>query len=297
MLDRGCPRDFIAAFGKGLAVIQAFSESTPALTLSGVAQRTGLTRATARRFLLTLESLGFAERLDGKLFVLTPRVLLLGHAYLSSMPMWRFAEPVLERLVEDIGETCSLSVLDGTEVVYVLRIPVHRVLNRISTVGSRLPAYCTSMGRLLLSSLPEDKLDAYLAQTAFIGYTDKTVADPLALRRHLALVRRTGYAWVSGEMEEHINGLAVPVHDANGKVIAALNVSVRRPEVDAEAFLRRTLPTLRRAAQRLSNSMIVSGSAGECLSAGKRSRRVRTPPPFQTSRRKTHEHAPFPIGA
>lgn len=250
-------REFVTTFANGLAVIQAFSDEFPALTLSEVAQRTGLTRASARRYLHTLETLGFAERGANRTFVLSPKVLTLGHAYLTSMPMWRFAEPVLEQLVEQLGETCSLSMLDDVDVIYVLRIPVRRILDRISTVGSRLPAYCTSMGRLLLAALSDRELDHYLETTTRIPYTDKTLVHADDLRAHLEQVRRLGYAWVSGEVAEHISGLAVPVYDKNARVIAALTVSVRRTHIDSVAFIQRTLPALRKAANRLSSSMIV----------------------------------------
>lgn len=253
-------RDFVETFAKGLAVIQAFSETSPALTVSDVAQRTGLSRAAARRFLLTLETLGFAQRLDGRTFALTARVLQLGNAYLSSMPMWQFAEPVLSQIVEDIGETCSISVLDDTEVVYVLRIPVHRILDRISTVGSRLPAYCTSMGRLLLAHLPPILIDAYFERTPLLPYTARTVTDEQALRTQFQTIRRQGYAWLKGEMSLDLNGLAVPIHDRHGRVMAALNVSIRRPDVDPEHLLHTIVPYMRRAAQQISSStMIASG--------------------------------------
>jgi len=251
------PRDLISAFAKGLAVIQAFSDKAPELTLTAVAQRAGITRASARRLLLTLVDQGFAERVDDRLFSLTPKVLLLGNAYLSSMPMWRFAEPVLEELVGDIGETCSLSVLDGNEVVYVLRIPVRRVMDRVSTVGTHLPAYCTSMGRLLLAWLPEARLERYFTEVTLEPHTAATIVSRRGLESALREVRQLGYAWVSGEMEADIKGLAVPVCDSRGNAIAALAVSVNRTGVERAAFVRRTLPGLKRAAARLSSSMLV----------------------------------------
>ena len=263
----GDSRDFIETFAKGLAVIQAFSETSPALTITDVAQRTGLSRAAARRFLLTLETLGFAERLDGRTFTLTARVLLLGNAYLSSMPMWRFAEPVLSQMVEDIGETCSISVLDGTEVVYVLRIPVHRILDRISTIGSRLPAYCTSMGRLLLAYLPDAALDTYFVRTPLLPYTARTLTDEGALRASLLMIRRQGYAWLNGEMSVNLNGLAVPIYDRHGRVMAALNVSIRRPDVDPDHLLRTIVPYMRRAAQQISSSTMIACGQLEQASA------------------------------
>lgn len=256
-------RDLISGFANGLKVIQAFSDEAPKLTLGDVARRTGLSRASARRLLLTLVSQGFAERIEqDRYFVLTPKVLLLGNAYLSSNPMWRFAEPVLEQLVRAIGETCSLSVLDGHDAVYVLRIPVRRVQDRVSTVGSRLPAYCTSMGRMLLAMLPEPTLDRYLEEARLVPYNATTVVDKARLRGALETIREEGHAWVAGEVQEGVQGLAVPVFDAQGRAIAALTVSVNQPGMDGPAFIRRALPELKRAATRLSSSM-ATANAGQ----------------------------------
>jgi IclR family pca regulon transcriptional regulator len=251
-------RHFIGAFAKGLAVVRAFGEGAAVLTLSQVAERTGLTRAGARRYLLTLEELGYAGQ-EGRNFYLTPKVLSLGYAYLSSMPLWSFAEPILERLVEDVGETCSLSVLDDTEIVYVLRIPVHRILNAGVTVGSRLPAYCTSMGRVLLGGLNEAQLQNYFDRAELKSYTARTITDASKLRRIIAASREAGHSWVSGEMEEHIAGLSVPVVDIRGSVIAALNMSVNRPDVAEKSILAKTLRRVKRAAQQMSASVAITG--------------------------------------
>lgn len=251
-------RHFIGAFGKGLAVIRAFGEGFAVLTLSQVAERTGLTRAGARRYLLTLEELGYAAQ-DGRHFYLTPKVLSLGYAYLSSMPLWSFAEPILERLVEDLNETCSLSVLDDTEIVYVLRIPVHRILSAGVTVGSRLPAYCNSMGRVLLGGLNEAQLDAYFDRVELKPLTSRTVTQATKLRRIIAADRAQGHSWVSGEMQEHIAGLSVPVLDPRGRIIAAINASVNRPDVAEKALIAKTLPRLKRAAQQMGASIAITG--------------------------------------
>ncbi|MCK9508611.1 MAG: helix-turn-helix domain-containing protein [Pigmentiphaga sp.] len=249
------PRDFVGGLAKGLEVIQTFSDATPRLTLVEVAQRTGLTRASARRVLLTLCTLGFAEKVDDRHFMLTPKVLQLGNAYLSSTPMWQFAEPVLEQLVRELDETCSLSVLDGEDAVYVLRIPVRRVLNRVSTVGSRLPAYCTSMGRMLLAMQTDDQLEHYLETVALRPYNASTIVDKAVLRDVLMKTRQDGFAWVAGEIVPSIKGLAVPVFHTSGRALAALTVSINRAELDDEAFVRRALPALKRASTRLSASM------------------------------------------
>lgn len=250
-------RHFVGAFAKGLAVMRAFGDGASRLTLSEVAERTGLTRAGARRYLLTLQALGYAGH-DGRDFYLTPKVLSLGFAYLSSTPLWSFAEPILERLVEEFGETCSLSVLDDTDIVYLLRIPVHRILNSGVTVGSRLPAYCNSMGRVLLGGLSRTQLDGYFERAELRPFTARTVTDPAALRRIVAADRRKCYSWVSGEMQDHIAGLSVPVVDREARVLAALNVSVNRAGVNQKALTASLLPKMRRAAEQMAGSLAIT---------------------------------------
>ncbi|MGE4338881.1 MAG: IclR family transcriptional regulator C-terminal domain-containing protein [Pigmentiphaga sp.] len=247
---------FINSLAKGLAVIQAFNEERSALSLSDVAERTGLTRATARRVLLTLEDLGLATRNgDPRHFTLTPRVLSLGHAYLSSMPLWNFAEPVLESLVEGLGQTCSIAVLDETEMVYVLRVPVRRILSQGVTIGSRLPLYCNSMGRVLLSDFTPAQLENYFERVELVAHTPRTVVDVDQLAVIVHEVRRKGYAWVRGEMEEHVGGMSVPIFNPQGRIIAALNSSVNNSPLTEGAISRQFLPRLRQAADRLNRSM------------------------------------------
>ena len=266
--DPGSDRSFIQGLAKGLAVIQTFNDTAQAMTLSQVSEKTGLSRAAVRRVLMTLEKLGFALKQDERYFALTPRVLSLGYAYLSSMPLWVFAEPILETLVEDVRETCSLSVLDDTDAVYVLRIPIHRILNQGVTVGSRLPAYCCSHGRVLLSGLTPAQLDSYFRRARFTRYTDDTVVDRRALEGILSSVLKKGYAWASGEMQASISGLSVPVQDADGHVIAAVNISVNRANQSEGAFVKANLPMLKRAAARLNSSLVIGQS---------RQRRARKP--------------------
>lgn len=246
---------FINGLSKGLAVIQAFNDEARALTLAEAATRTGLTRAAARRILMTLEDLGFAARLGERHFVLTPKVLSLGYAYLSSMPLWTFAEPVLESLVEELGETCSISALDGTELVYVLRIPVHRILSQGVTIGSRMPLHCHSAGRILLSGLTPTQLQHYFASAKLKPYTTRTITEPDKLVKAIEETRRKGYAWAQGELEDHISGLSLPIYQPDGLIIAALNVSVNRPSITEQSAVRTLLPKLRRAAERLNYSL------------------------------------------
>ncbi|NYT25098.1 helix-turn-helix domain-containing protein [Alcaligenaceae bacterium] len=248
-------RYFVGAFAKGLTVIRAFGEGATSLTLSEVAARTGMTRAGARRFLLTLEDLGYVRRENERYFCLTPKVLSLGYAYLSSLPLWSFAEPVLETLVEEVGETSSIVVLDDVEIVYVWRVAVHRILSQDTTIGTRRPAYCNSMGRVLLSSLNESQLKHYFSHTQLRPYTKSTITDEKLLREELERVRVQRYAWVQGEMEPHISGLSVPVFDADNRVCAALNVSFNRLPLDRDHIVQTVLPRLSAAAQRLTSSL------------------------------------------
>jgi IclR family pca regulon transcriptional regulator len=180
--------EYVQSFARGLAVIRAFGPGAKTMTLTEVAQKTGLTRAGARRILLTLQTLGYVA-LEGRSFSLTPRVLDLGYSYLSSMPLWDVAQPIMEDLVDRVHESVSASVLDGSEIVYVLRVPTHRIMTIGLSIGSRLPAYCTSMGRVLLGALPEEELDRTLSGTKLAALTRHTVTDPKQLRKACARSR------------------------------------------------------------------------------------------------------------
>ena len=196
------PPDFVQSFARGLAVIEAFDREHAAMTLSEVARRAGLTRAAARRLLLTLCELGYAET-DGRLFSLRPRVLKLGFAYLHAQGIWDLAQPFLVELVERIHESCSIAVLDGRDIVYVARVPTRtRIMSINLGIGSRLPAHATSLGRVLLAALPEAGLDALLAEAAPLpAYTERTVTDPAELARRIAQVRRDGWCILDQELE------------------------------------------------------------------------------------------------
>jgi IclR family pca regulon transcriptional regulator len=176
------------------------------------------------------------------------------------MPLWAFAEPILENLVHEVRETCTLAMLDDTEAVYVLRIPLHRILDQRVTVGSRMPAYCTSYGRVLLSGLTPAQLDAYFERARLTAYTDNTVTDIDELRASIAEVRKKGYSWVKGQMQEFVCGLSVPVFDANGRVLAAINMSANRPDVSDKNFVRDNLAMLKRAADRMHASLLAGAS-------------------------------------
>ncbi len=246
--DRGA--HFVQSLERGLNVIRAFDASTPRLTLSEVARATGLTRAAARRFLLTLADLGYV-RTDGRMFSLTPRVLRLGYAYLSALSLPDVAEPHLERLVAMIHESSSVSVLDGDDIVYVARIPTSRIMTVAISVGTRFPAYATSMGRVLLAGLPDAELDDRLARAARRPFTERTTTDPAALRREINRVRKQGWALVDQELEDGLRSIAAPIRDATGAVIAAANVSTTAGRVPAARMRRELLPLLLDAAARI----------------------------------------------
>lgn len=232
---------------RGLSVIRAFDHANPELTLSDVAAATGVTRAVARRFLLTLESLGYV-RSDGRYFSLTAKVLELGYAYLSSLSLPEVAEPHLEALVGEVNESSSVSVLDGHDVVYVARVPVSRIMTVSISVGTRFPAYATSMGRVLLSGMPDEDLAEYLSAVRLERLTSRTVSSVAALRGEIVRARTQGWALVNQELEEGLRALAVPIRDRTGTVVAALNVSAHASRTSLETMRRDLLPPLLKAA-------------------------------------------------
>ena len=234
--------DFVQSLERGLAVIRAFDADHRSLTLSEVAAATGVTRAAARRFLLTLAELGYVRN-DGRYFSLTARVLELGYAYLSSQSLPEVAEPHLEALVAQVNESSSLSVLDGTDIVYVARVPVSRIMTVAISVGTRFPAYATSMGRVLLAGLSEQALDKLLAEVKLEKLTGRTVTSLDALRAELARVRAQGWALVNQELEEGLRAIAAPVRDQSGAVVAAVNVSTHATRT-LESMRRDLLPPL-----------------------------------------------------
>jgi IclR family pca regulon transcriptional regulator len=242
--------DFVQSLERGLAVIRAFDHANPELTLSEVAVRTGVTRAVARRFLLTLASLGYVRN-DGRFFSLTARVLELGYAYLSSLSLPEVAESHLEALVAEVNESSSVSVLDGHDVVYVARVPVSRIMTVSISVGTRFPAYATSMGRVMLAGLPPDELETYLDEVSLSALTARTVTTVAALRTEIGKVRSQGWSLVNQELEEGLRALAAPIHDRTGRVVAAVNVSAHASRTSLEAMRRDLLPALLKAASRI----------------------------------------------
>jgi IclR family pca regulon transcriptional regulator len=241
---------YVQSLARGLSVITAFGPDTPELTLSEVARATALTRAAARRFLLTLVDLGYV-RTDGRLFRLTPRVLELGYAYLSSLSLPGVAEPHLEWLVHETGESSSLSVLDGQDIVYVARVPTSRIMAVAINVGTRFPAYATSMGRVLLAGLDDEALERYLAEVDLAVLTAQTVRSTEELRDRLAEARRLGYALVDQELEAGLRSIAAPVRDRQGRVVAAVNVSSHVSRMTKDKARRVFLPPLLEACARI----------------------------------------------
>jgi len=245
---------YVQSFARGLAVIRSFGASAPSQTLSEVAARTGLTRAGARRILLTLEGLGYVAS-EGRQFRLTARTLDLGFAYLSSLPLWSFAEPVMEDLAIEVGESCSAAVLDGSDIVYVLRVPTHRIMSITLGIGSRLPAFCTSMGRVLLAGLPPDEARARLQCAPRPALTTHTVVAIEPLLAEIARVREVGWCLVNQELEEGLISMAAPLTDRTGRTIAALNLSAQVGVMPPAQMLQRCLPPLRAAALRISRTL------------------------------------------
>jgi len=242
---------YVQSFARGLAVIRSFSASAPSQTLTEVAKSTGLTRAGARRILLTLAQLGYVES-QGRQFRLTPKILDLGFAYLSSLPLWNLAEPVMEALVAEVKESCSVAVLDGADIVYVLRVPTHKIMSINLGIGSRLPAYCTSMGRVLLAGLPADVSRQRVSAAPRQALTARTLTDPDELERAVDTVRAQGWCLVDQELEEGLVSLAAPIVDRGGRTIAALNISGQANRTPPALLREQFLPRLRDAARQVS---------------------------------------------
>ncbi len=243
--------NFMTSLARGILVIQAFSEQKQQLSISQLGRRTGLSRASVRRCLYTLSKLGLAGTDDARNFYLRPRVLTLGHSYLSSAPLATSAQPILEHLAQILHESCSVALLDGIEIVYIARANVSRIMSIDLGVGTRLPAFCTSMGRVLLANLPPNELENLLPRIEFTRYTERTVNSIEKLRLALAIVRKEGYAIIDQELEIGLRSMAVPVQNAAGKVVAAINVGAHGQRVSVLDMQTRFLPYLRAAAQEL----------------------------------------------
>ncbi|RZS59407.1 IclR family transcriptional regulator [Microcella putealis] len=248
------PADFVQSLERGLHVIRSFSADKPVMTLSEVARRTGLTRAAARRFLITLQHLGYVAN-DGGQFSLRPAVLQLGYAYLSSLSLAEIASEHLRLAGEELHESCSASVLDGDSIVYIARAPTARIMSINLAVGTRLPAVLTSMGRVMLAALSDDELDRLLATATLDRRTSSTITRRAALRDEINLVRERGWSIVDQELEIGVRSIAVPIRDTRGVVVAAINASAHASRVEIDELQTRFLARLQRAAAEITDDL------------------------------------------
>jgi IclR family transcriptional regulator, pca regulon regulatory protein len=253
--------DYVQSLERGLAVIRAFGAESPELRLSDVARATGLTRAAARRFLLTLVQLGYVRQ-NGSEFSLRPRVLELGYAYLSALSLPEVAQPHMEALVAEVNESSSIAVLDDLDIVYVARVPTQRIMTITIAVGTRLPAYATSMGRVLLAGLEDDELDARLERIQLERFTPTTAVSLDDLRDRIAVTRTAGWAMVDQELEQGVRSAAVPIRDSSRGVLAALNVSVHATRMTMPVLRKDVVPRLLRTASAIEVDLSVAGVAG-----------------------------------
>jgi IclR family transcriptional regulator, pca regulon regulatory protein len=241
----------MTSLARGLLVMQSFSPQTPHMTISQLSAKTGLSRAAVRRCLYTLTKLGFAGIEEGSRYGLRPRMLTLSNSYSSSNSLSTAAQPILERMSAVLRESFSVATLDGEDIVYVARSSVARVMSDDLHIGSRLPAYCTSMGRVLLAFLPGEQLEQYLARAVLTAFTPRTIVSEERLRLALRNVRRHGYALVDQEYEIGLRSLAVPVYAPTGRVVATINLSGSAPRIPVYDMQTRFLPHLRNAATEL----------------------------------------------
>jgi IclR family pca regulon transcriptional regulator len=247
-------RDYVQSLSRGLTVLQAFNAERPAMTLADMSRATGLTRATARRLLHTLVTLGYVST-DGRAFELTPRVLDLGFAYVSSLQLPDIAQPFMEALSDRVHESVSASVLDGTQIVYVARVNTQRIMGISLAIGSRLPAAWTSMGRVLLAGLPDPQLDAFLDGLLVVGPTTQSISDIDAMRCEIYAVRTQGYALIDQELEEGIRSVAAPLRDRGGRTLAAINVGTHAARVTLKELRTVILPDLLTTARSIESQL------------------------------------------
>lgn len=245
---------FVRAFARGIDVIEALGSRTAGSSIATVADATGLSRAAARRLLLTLVERRLAAT-DGKLFTLEPRVLNLGLAYLNTLPYWPYAQPALEDLRARTDESCGMAVLDGGHIVFVMRIPAHRILAMNANIGTRLPAHCVSMGQVLLAGLDDEEFEAFASGRTLERATPSTLTSLADLKTRIEQVRARGYAWVDGELDPAVCGIAVPLKNRAGRTIAAINVSLTAGAWDEDTARRKLLSSLRETAERIRSAM------------------------------------------
>lgn len=246
--------NFMTSLSRGLSVMGCFSKDHPRMTTAEISRRCGLARAVVSRCLYTLQQLGFVSS-EGRLFFLSPKVLRLGYSYLAATPLADAAQPILEKLGSSLHESCSVAVLDCDEVVYIARSAAQRIMSVVLNVGSRLPAYCTGLGRALLAQLGDDEIDGYLSRVELVAHTDRTITSPAALRESLAEVRRRGYSLVDQELEAGLRSLAAPIRSLSGNVVASMNVGVSATRISRQRLERFILPALLNAAEELGSQL------------------------------------------
>ena len=244
--------NYMASLARGLAVIQAFSRERKSLSISQISQRTGIPRAAVRRCIYTLSKLGFVGAYDERYFVLRPRVMTLGHAYLASAPLARAAQPVLKHVTNTLNEASSVAILDGNEILYIARSPASRIMTIDLDIGSRLPAHYTSMGRVMLGALDDVEQDSRLKTLKFVKYTPNSITTITSLKKELSKVRKQGYALIDQELEVDLRTIAVPIIDSEGRVVAATSVGLHAARASIEDMVQRILPILRESAAELS---------------------------------------------
>lgn len=247
--------DFVQSLEKGLNVINAFDMDHEQMTLSDVAKKVDLTRANARRILLTLQHLGYVTSLDGKLFSLSPKVLSLGYSYLSGLPFRELAQPYMQELAKEINESCSMSVLDQSDIVYIARVHTKRIMTISLGIGTRLPAHATSMGKVLLASLDPMEATKLIGQMKFEELTPFTLAKN-AFIQHLDVVRKQGWAISDQELEIGVRSIACPIRDKKGKVIAAINISGHASRVTLEDLVKKYLSALNDKVEKIEQALI-----------------------------------------
>jgi IclR family pca regulon transcriptional regulator len=249
-------RNIVSSLGKGLTVLEILAAHPSGMTLTEMAAKAEMTRAGARRFLLTLVDSGYAIQRERR-FLLSPRLLTVARNWLQGSSLWSYAEPFLREVAGKFNESSSAAVLSGEDIVYVARIPGRHILSVALHVGTRLPAWCTSMGRMLLSDLPAAELRAFLSSARIIAHTPKSITDPAALEGEILRAAGQGFAIVDEELEIGLRSIAVPIHDRSGKVVAAINISTQSSRFSPEEMQALILPSLKEAANAIENYFVV----------------------------------------
>ncbi|RWK55892.1 IclR family transcriptional regulator C-terminal domain-containing protein [Mesorhizobium sp.] len=256
MDDEGASHDHVGSLERGLLVMEILAKHPAGMTLTEMAEVAGLTRAGARRFLLTLATAGYATQ-SGRLFSLSPRLLSIARTWLGGASLWTFAAPNMRQVATLLNEACSAAILSGEDVVYVARVPGRRILSVSLDIGTRLPAYCTSMGRVLLSGLPPGDLETFLRQATIDKRTPKTIVERPLLADAIRRAKVDGFAILDEELELGLRSIAVPINDRTGRIVAAINVSTQSARFTVAEMREKILPVLLDAKQRIEEFFLV----------------------------------------